>query len=155
MRLTRPARLGALAAVTLLVAACAGGGGSPAPAATGTTASPGASAALTRIEVTLTDALTIEPAAMRVPAGQAVTFVVTNSGSIEHEFVLGDEELQAEHEEEMAEGHMGGDDDTAITVEPGATKELTTTFSEPGETLAGCHVEGHYPGGMKATITIE
>lgn len=37
---------------------------------------------------------------------------------------------------------------------PGETKELTHTFAQAGETLAGCHVAGHYSGGMKAAITV-
>ena len=61
---------------------------------------------MTRVEVTLTDALKIEPAAMAVPAGVPVTFVVTNTGAADHKFYLGDEQAQAEHEKEMAE--MGG-----------------------------------------------
>ena len=40
---------------------------------------------------------------MTVPAGVPVTFVVTNSGTTDHEFYLGDEDAQAEHEKEMTE----------------------------------------------------
>ena len=142
-----------LMAVSLSGAACSTGGGTTtSPSAN---ASPDPSAAATRIEVTLTDALRIEPAAMTVPAGVPVTFVVTNSGSTDHEFYLGDEAAQAEHEKEMAEmGGMTHDEPEGIALEPGETKELTFTFAEAGETLAGCHVVGHYGGGMKATITI-
>jgi uncharacterized cupredoxin-like copper-binding protein len=49
---------------------------------------------------------------------------------------------------------MAADEENAVGVEPGMTKELTMTFAEPGTTLAGCHVAGHYGAGMKATITI-
>jgi uncharacterized cupredoxin-like copper-binding protein len=123
------------------------------PAASGPSAA--ASAAATRVDVTLTDALKIEPAAMTVPAGVPVTFVVTNSGTTDHEFYLGDEAAQAAHENEMAEmGGMAHDETEGIAVKPGETKELTYTFEEAGETLAGCHVAGHYGGGMKATITV-
>ncbi|HEY3336322.1 MAG TPA: plastocyanin/azurin family copper-binding protein [Candidatus Limnocylindrales bacterium] len=117
-----------------------------------------ASAPATRIEVTLTDDLKIEPAAMTVPAGVPVTFVVTNSGTILHEFVLGDEAEQTAHEAEMAAAggmSMPRDEDMAVGVEPGRTKELTVTFDEPGMVLAGCHVVGHYAAGMKAAVTIE
>lgn len=31
---------------------------------------------------------------------------------------------------------------------------MTYTFAEAGEVLAGCHVVGHYAGGMKAAITV-
>jgi uncharacterized cupredoxin-like copper-binding protein len=142
-----------LALVALVVAAC--GGAAATPSAAASAAPPAApSAAATRIEVSLQDTLRIEPATMTVPAGVPVTFVVTNAGAVQHEFVVGDEEVQAEHEEEMAGGHME-DEENAIDVPPGETKELTMTFAEAGETLAGCHVTGHYDAGMKAVITIE
>ena len=152
----RLARLALGSAVLVLVAACSSSGGagnvSPAPA---TAAAPSSSPA-TRIEVSLTDALKIEPAAMTVPAGVPVTFVVTNTGTVDHEFYLGDEEAQAEHEQEMTDmGGMTHDEPEGISVKPGETKELTYTFAAPGETLAGCHVVGHYGGGMKATIAVE
>jgi uncharacterized cupredoxin-like copper-binding protein len=107
--------------------------------------------------VTLTDTLRIEPAAMTVPAGAPITFVVTNTGAIDHEFTVGDEEVQDEHEQEMID--MGGtpmnhDLENSITVAPGETKELVYTFDAPGTSLAGCHVPGHYPAGMKATINV-
>jgi uncharacterized cupredoxin-like copper-binding protein len=108
-----------------------------------------------RIAVTLTDALRIEPAAIDVPVGQAVTFVVTNVGAIPHEFVVGDEAAQQAHETTMqGRPTMDHDDPTGIGLAPGETKELTLTFDEPGEVLAGCHIPGHYPAGMKAVITV-
>lgn len=92
---------------------------------------------------------------MAVPAGVPITFVVTNSGAIEHEFYLGDEAAQAEHEKEMAAmGGMTHDEPEGIAVKPGETKEMTYTFANAGDTLAGCHVAGHYGGGMRATITV-
>ena len=110
---------------------------------------------MTRIQVNLTDGLRIEPGSMTVPAGVPVTFVVTNRGATDHEFYLGDEEAQAAHETDMVEmGGMGHDEPEGIAVKPGETKELTYTFAEAGQTLAGCHVAGHYGGGMRATITV-
>jgi uncharacterized cupredoxin-like copper-binding protein len=50
---------------------------------------------------------------------------------------------------------MAHDDPAGIAVKPGETKELIYTFEEAGQSLAGCHVAGHYGGGMKAEITIE
>ena len=37
---------------------------------------------------------------------------------------------------------------------PGQTKELTVTFPAATSLLAGCHVAGHYAGGMKATVEV-
>jgi uncharacterized cupredoxin-like copper-binding protein len=108
-----------------------------------------------RLEVTLSDTMRIEPQEMIVPADVPVTFVVTNTGQIDHEFMLGDEAAQDEHEQEMLEpGAMLHDHSYAIAVKPGQTKELVYTFESAGEFLAGCHFPGHYPAGMKATITV-
>ena len=95
---------------------------------------------------------------MAVTAGQPVTFVVTNRGTVFHEFVLGDEADQQAHDKEMmAAGGMSmpKDEPMAIGVEPGKTKELTVTFEKAGAVLAGCHVVGHYAAGMKSMITLE
>jgi uncharacterized cupredoxin-like copper-binding protein len=146
-----------ISAVAILTAACTSGGSLPSepPTAASSQSSASAPSGATRIEVSLTDALKIEPSAISVPAGGPVTFVVTNTGGSDHEFFLGDEEEQAMHEQEMAEmGGMAHDEEMGIGVGPGQTKELTVTFPEPRSTLAGCHVAGHYAGGMKATITV-
>ena len=151
----RLSRLALIPAAALLVAACSSGGGASTAPSASSAAPSASSAAATRIEVNLTDTLKIEPATMTVPARVPVTFVVTNSGAADHEFYLGDEAAQAANEEEMAEmGGMSHDEPEGIAVKPGETKELIYTFAQAGETLAGCHVVGHYGGGMKATITV-
>lgn len=147
----RLSRLVLVPVAALLVGACSGGA-TIAPSAS-PSASPSAPA--TRFAVKLTDALRMEPAAMTVPAGVPVTFVVTNSGATDHEFYLGDEDAQTEHEKEMgAMGGMGHDEPEGIGLKPGETKELTYTFAAAGTALAGCHVVGHYGAGMKAEITV-
>jgi len=155
--LVRLTLLALIPAAALLLAACSSGGGSaPAPAGSSPAlASPSSAATATRIEVRLTDALKMEPASMRVPAGVPVTFVVTNAGAIDHEFYLGDEAAQAEHDMEMsAMGGMTHDEPQGIGLKPGEIKELTYTFAAPGMMLAGCHVTGHYGAGMKADVTV-
>jgi uncharacterized cupredoxin-like copper-binding protein len=150
-------RLVILPIVGLVLAACTGGGSgaasaSPAPSTPPASTSPSGSAS-TRIEVNLTDALKMEPATFTVPAGVPVTFIVTNAGATDHEFYLGDEAAQAKHEGEMKMGGMMHEDPDGISLKGGETKELTHTFAV-GATLAGCHVVGHYAGGMKAAITV-
>jgi len=86
-------------ALVLVVAACSGGGATSSP--TGAASSPweaSPSGAAQTIEVKLTDALRMEPAEMTVKAGQPVTFKLTNTGAIDHEFYIGDEAAQAEEE---------------------------------------------------------
>ena len=142
-------------ALVLVIAACSGGGATPSPSAAASSPSAASpSAGAQTIEVKLTDALRMEPAEMTVKAGQPVTFKVTNTGATDHEFYLGHEAAQAEQEEMMQSGEMVHDTTEGISLKPGETKELTYTFNEAGQTLAGCHVAGHHAGGMKAAITV-
>ncbi|MES2210452.1 MAG: plastocyanin/azurin family copper-binding protein [Chloroflexota bacterium] len=137
-------------ALVVVVAACSGSG-----SASGT---PGVSEdpPTTTIEVTLRDTLQMEPNQMVVPAGEAITFVVTNDGVLDHEFFVGDESAQAGHAAEMATmGGMAHDESMGIGLRPGETKELIVTFATAGQVIAGCHVNGHYAGGMKAAIQVK
>lgn len=112
------------------------------------------------IRITALDALRFDPAQVSVKAGERIRFVVTNAGSTEHEFFVGDEAMQMSHEQEMTPGgsmqssgmEMGGM--PALTLAPGETKEATATFDQPGQILYGCHEPGHYSGGMAGTITV-
>ena len=130
----------------LALDACAGSGGSTSP-----------SVEPVRVEVALTDTLKMDPPSVTVPAGVPVTFVVTNTGKGPHEFVLGDEAAQAEHEREMraSNGQMTHDHGSSLSLQPGETKELTQTFAAPGVTYAGCHQPKHYDFGMRMTIGVE
>ena len=146
-------RLIAIVLVAMVAGACSAGSSSSAPG------SPAASApisgAATRVEIKLTDSFRMEPSAFRVPAGRAVTFVVTNSGAIDHEFYVGDEAAQMAHAKSMPSmGGMGQDVANGLALKPGQTKELVVTFDTPGTTIAGCHEPGHYGAGMRANIEI-
>jgi uncharacterized cupredoxin-like copper-binding protein len=127
----------------LLAAACGNDVGS------GTEAEP------RTIEVSALDELAFDPETIEVGAGETVRFVVTNDGELEHEFVVGDADMQEMAEQEMAEG-MGDHMDAmaSLMLEPGETADTVVTFEEAGELLYACHVEGHYDGGMVGTITI-
>ena len=108
------------------------------------------------IEVRALDDLSFDPADVAVDAGETIRFVVTNEGDAPHELVIGDAAYQEEHEEAME--HAGGHSSVtgnAISLEPGEVSEIVWTFSEPGEVLYACHVEGHYEGGMVGTVTVE
>jgi uncharacterized cupredoxin-like copper-binding protein len=133
------------------------------PSSAPATASPGAAmtpittaSSPQLIEVTLTDALRIEPARMSVDANRPVTFEVTNLGALDHEFFVGDAAAQAAHEAEMrVTEQLAPDASNVVSLAPGETKSLTYVFTAPpAEWLAGCHVVGHYAGGMRAVITV-
>ena len=113
------------------------------------------SEAETEILITASDGLKFDPDEIELSAGDVVTFVIRNDGKIDHEFVLGDEEYQTMHEEDMAEDHDMSDMSNSVSVGPGERAELTWLFDEAGEIMYGCHEPGHYDGGMVGTIEIE
>jgi uncharacterized cupredoxin-like copper-binding protein len=109
------------------------------------------------IEITASDDFNFDPASIEVSAGETVTFRVTNTGAIPHDFTLGDEATQHSHAEDMEEmaGMAMPDEPNAVVVDPGETRELAWHFTEAGELLIGCHQTGHYEAGMKAQITVQ
>ena len=135
------------------LAACSSAGASPAPPASATAATASTGAAR-EVAVRMTDALRFEPASFEVKAGETVRFVLTNAGKVRHEFFVGSEADQRDHEAEMRSMGMAHDEPNGISVEPGQIKTLEITFAAAGDLLAGCHEPGHYDGGMKATIAV-
>lgn len=93
-----------------------------------------------------------EPASFHFTAGDTVTFVVTNEDPIDHEFIVGDETVQAVHEK-GTEAHHGAKPGE-ISVPAGTTRTTTYTFTTATPLIAGCHLPGHYAYGMRAPITV-
>ena len=108
------------------------------------------------IEIVASDDLTFDPADVTVSPGEVITFQVVNDGQIPHDFTLGDEATQEEHEEEMSEMEdMDHEDPNTIDMAAGETMELTWRFGDSGTVIFGCHEPGHYAGGMRGQITVE
>lgn len=103
------------------------------------------------VEVTIKDSRFI-PDHFEFEAGTTVTFVVENTDPIDHEFLIGDEELQQAHEEGTEPHHGAKPGEISIPI--GETRSTTYTFDEPGTLLVGCHLPTHYDYGMKGDITI-
>jgi uncharacterized cupredoxin-like copper-binding protein len=138
-----------LAGLAVVLAACSA---SP----TSGSASPSASGSLQVIQVTTTDALRFQPNAFQVSGGEMVRFEVTNAGTMRHEFFIGDEDAQDDHEAEMVQmGGMLHDEPNGISVDPGKMKVLVHTFDTAGSVLIGCHEAGHYAAGMVAMVTVD
>jgi uncharacterized cupredoxin-like copper-binding protein len=98
------------------------------------------------------DPYQFDPDEVAVELGETVTFVVTNEGGQDHEFVLGDEDFQESHGSSM--GDMAHNEPYAVSLKAGETKEITWRFTDPGAALFGCHIENHYQEGMVGTITV-
>jgi uncharacterized cupredoxin-like copper-binding protein len=108
------------------------------------------------VDIVAGDDFSFTPDTVTVALGETITFRIVNSGQLIHDFTLGDQAIQDEHEEEMAE--MGGmampDEPNAVSVDAGETKEVTWRFTEAGTVLIGCHQPGHYAAGMTGEITV-
>ena len=93
-------------------------------------------------------------ASLQVVPGETVRFVVTNTDPIDHEFLVGDAQMQAIHEAgtEVLHGARPGE----ISVPAGQTVETTFTFPQtlaPGWEFA-CHLPGHFAYGMHGPISV-
>ena len=159
MRATAPTLI---LVVAMTVTACGGDTGEttvpdPQTGTEFTFGSPGEAADADRvIEIQTTDALAFEPADINVKTGETVTFRLINHGAVIHDFTLGDQATQDEHETEMSEmDGMAHDEPNVATIPAGETAELTWTFDEEGTVLVGCHQPGHYAAGMTGRVTVE
>jgi uncharacterized cupredoxin-like copper-binding protein len=111
------------------------------------------------VDIAATNDLEFLPATISVSAGETITFRVTNTGSLSHDFFLGKTDAQDAHEVEMTEMRESGQmmehhDPNAMSVAAGETKELTWHFTETGTVLYGCHQKGHYSAGMVGSVDI-
>jgi uncharacterized cupredoxin-like copper-binding protein len=87
-----------------------------------------------------------------VDPGQTVTFVVENTDPIDHEFIVGDAQVQQAHEAGTEAAHPPRPGE--ISIPAGETVTTTMTFPATGTLLFGCHLPGHYAYGMRGLITI-
>jgi uncharacterized cupredoxin-like copper-binding protein/predicted ester cyclase len=101
----------------------------------------------TTVEVKLAE-MTITPSLTTFTVGQPYAFVVTNVGQTEHEMVI---ERRGDIDKPL---EVNGQESEAPDIEPGKTKTLTWTFTEPGEYQLACHIPGHYEAGMVTPIEV-
>jgi len=107
------------------------------------------------IAVDMTDAMRFTPADIAVKRGETIKFVVTNSGKVKHEMVLGSEKELKEHYEMMKKfPEMEHADENMVTVQPGQTGEIIWEFSKAGKVNFACLQPGHYDAGMKGIVAV-
>jgi uncharacterized cupredoxin-like copper-binding protein len=173
----RRRRIPVLAAIAaaIFVAGCTGTGTSAAPSSTapasvaassapasvgGSSApstSAGGSAAGTNVTAAESE-FKIELGSTTAPAG-SVTFQITNSGTIQHEFVVVKTDLAAD-KLPMKTGESEVDEDNAALtavdevedIDPKATPTLTVNLPA-GHYVVFCNIQGHYAGGMHVDFT--
>lgn len=107
------------------------------------------------VKVEMNDTMRYTPATMTVKKDETVRFVVTNSGKIQHEMVLGTPEMLKEHYEMMKKmPGMQHADANQVTVAPGGTGEIVWHFTKAGQVDFACLQPGHWEAGMKGAISV-
>jgi uncharacterized cupredoxin-like copper-binding protein len=171
-------RTALLVGVALVVMACGSEDGQKPESSE---ASDAASASADTIEVTMKD-FAYQPSSITVPTGQAVTLQFTNTGSVEHYFVVGDtvasntdgfqqnlfsgvsieKSKQTGGHEEEEEAHDEGEEHHANEFELPPRGSGSMTFTLPPEkagtyTIACFETTGsetHYEMGMEGTLKV-
>lgn len=93
-----------------------------------------------------------KPEKLEVEQGTMVVFVINNTDPIDHEFILGDEEVQQKHEE-GTEAHHGAKPGE-VSIPAGESRTTTYEVTESGTLIFGCHLPGHYAYGMRGAVEV-
>ncbi|HOT80662.1 MAG TPA: hypothetical protein PKY13_11775 [Microthrixaceae bacterium] len=134
-----------------------------------------------RLIVITMDDYEFRPSALTAKAGETVTLRFINEGTVRHEAVIGDETVQRAHAEMMmsmttttvvprvtdptttapisslhgrSRAHPGMNAPNVVSVEAGATGEVTYSLAKKAHLLIGCHEPEHYELGMVATLDV-
>jgi uncharacterized cupredoxin-like copper-binding protein len=100
------------------------------------------------IHLDMTDGLKFVPDQTAVAPGEAVRFILTNSGTVEHEFQVGPADKVAADE---VDGVVVVEKDK---LDEGSTTAVDYTFTDSGPFAFACHMPAHYEAGMKGTIDL-
>jgi len=108
------------------------------------------------VKVDMTDSMRFNPSTLAIKQGETVRFVVSNSGHLKHELVLGTEKELKEHYEAMKKNpEMEHADPGMVTLAPGKTGEIVWQFTKAGKVDFACLQPGHYDAGMKGSVMVE
>ena len=92
------------------------------------------------------------PSVIEVPAGRPVTFIITNTDPIDHEWIVGDGALHERHRTGTEPVHDTRP--TEVSLDAGTTRRTVVTFDEPGTFTFVCHLPGHEAYGMTGTLVV-
>jgi uncharacterized cupredoxin-like copper-binding protein len=97
--------------------------------------------------LSMDDHLAFSPTQVFVAKGETITFLLTNSGVITHEFQVGPADKVAADE---VDGVIVVEHDE---LDAGSVHTVTYTFDGAGPYAYACHEPGHYQAGMAGTVT--
>jgi uncharacterized cupredoxin-like copper-binding protein len=110
------------------------------------------------INVTLNDTMKIhfEPEVGVIKDKEVIQFNVVNNGTINHEFLISDENTQKMHREMMRQmPNMAHTDHDTLSLKPGEKKVMIWKFHGPGPVVFSCNIPGHSEAGMLVTVPIQ
>ena len=108
------------------------------------------------IEVKMSDAMRFTPSSIKVKRGETIRFVLTNTGQVKHEMVLGSIKELKEHAALMLKfPEMEHADPNMVSVEPGKTGELVWRFTKAGTFDFACLQPGHFEAGMVGKVAVK
>ncbi|MHB8666040.1 MAG: cupredoxin domain-containing protein [Burkholderiales bacterium] len=108
------------------------------------------------IRVAMSDDMRFTPADIDVKRGETIRFVVSNTGRIRHEMVIGSMAELKEHAEMMRKmPGMLHADPNMVSVEPGETGELVWHFTKARTFDFACLQPGHFEAGMMGTVAVK
>jgi uncharacterized cupredoxin-like copper-binding protein len=94
-----------------------------------------------------------DPSAVTVPVGRPVTFVITNTDPIDHEWIVGDAAIHERHRTGTEPYHNARP--TEVSIGAGRTIRTTITFPAPrGDLTYVCHLPGHEAYGMTGVLVV-
>lgn len=116
----------------------------------------GDAAVVTRtINITMNDNMRFTPDRIEVKQGETVKLVLTNSGRMFHEMVIGTRKDLEEHAALMMKfPNMEHDEPYMAHVKSGTTGEIVWNFNRPGQFDFACLVAGHYQAGMTGKVVV-
>src|SRR5262245_61059097 len=91
-----------------------------------------------------------------VRKGEQIKFVLKNTGSLPHEFLLDSLANNAKHKIEMQKNpEMEHDDPNGKRLEPSKSAEILWRFTKAGTFEFACLIPGHYETGMKGIVVVK
>jgi uncharacterized cupredoxin-like copper-binding protein len=93
-----------------------------------------------------------QPDLITVPAGRPIRFVLSNQDPIDHEWIVGDDDVHERHRTGTEPSH--GARPTEQSVPALGSVRTTVTFERAGTYRFICHLPGHEAYGMVGTLTV-
>jgi uncharacterized cupredoxin-like copper-binding protein len=92
------------------------------------------------------------PGELTAPAGKPMSFALKNGDPIEHEWIVGTEDVHERHRTGTEAYHDSRA--TEVTIPAFSTRLTTITFDTPGDYLFICHLPGHEAYGMRGIVHV-